>query len=683
MKIKRIVFAGILLTILAAGLGYRSTAAQESTPSTFGVETRSFDEQVMDFAEDANTYWLRYNGLVWSDIETTQGEPLDWSAAAQLEQDLADASSRGMEVILIVRGTPAWARLWPNYLCSPMTAAYFNEFASFMEQVVEHFSVAPYNVKYYELWNEPDEYREAIGLAHGLDPDYNVMGCWGNPSNDYFGGGHYGKMLKQAYPAIKNKAAELGVSAYVVLGGLLLPCDQAGSSMIDWSSGVSYNYFKVSKFFEGILVEGGGPYFDYVNFHSYTIYDTSFDTGILMERNEGFWKSSGGQVIGKLTYLKNLMSTYGISDKPILMTEAALATPEGFTDMNLYEASKADYLVWVFVRNLYRGISGTTWYHIDDYGWRDSGLLDRNNRPLPAYRAYKVMTETLTGAGFPERLDGLGSGILGYEFEKGSHTIWVLFSEDGTLKNINKTAFGTIGHIYNLLGGPVTQNETKIYFNRPIYIDNIGNYAPYFSSTPLEEIDQEQNYFYYIETASTGDENFDIHTITLTSPLPGWLTFTDNGDGTATLTGTPRNGDVGSYTIELLVTDSLSNTATQSFTITVHNVNDAPYFTSTPVKQAVMNEEYIYNITTTDPDLIHDPLETLTITAEVKPVWLTFTANGDGTAILTGEPTEAHLGNHKVTLKVTDRAGLFTTQPFTITVVETGTFYHYLPLVVQ
>jgi hypothetical protein len=392
-----------------------------------------------------------------------------------------------------------------------------------------------------------------------------------------------------------------------------------------------------------------------------------------MERNEWWWASKGGQVIGKLTFLKEWMSTYGISDKPILMTEAALPTPWGFNgDKVLFEARKADYLVWVFVRNLYRGISGTTWYHIDDYGWRDSGLLDSKNRPLPAYRAYKVMTETLTGAGFPERLDGLGTGILGYQFEKGSHTIWVLFSEDGISKSINKTAFetkfGSIGHIYNLLGGPVTQTSTTITFDRPIYIDNIGNYAPYFSSTPLEEIDQDQNYFYYIETASTGDENFDIHTITLTSPLPGWLTFTDNGDGTATLTGTPRNGDVGSYTIELLVTDSVGNTATQSFTVTVHNVNDAPYFTSTPVKTAAENTPYTYNITATDPDLIHG--DELLITGTTIPDWLSLVDHGNGTATLSGTPTTSDIGVHSVQLLVTDLDGLTSTQSFTITVAN-------------
>jgi hypothetical protein len=528
------------------------------------------------------------------------------------------------------------------------------------------------------LFNEPDEHREWVLDQSGPDPINHVFGCWGDASDTYFGGRTYADMLKQVHPAMKAANPE----AQLVLGGLLMPCGQAcnknDSAELPFS-GTKYNYFKMSRFFEGILVNGGGPYFDYVNFHGYTIYDTSFNTGILMERNESLWKTEGGQVIGKLTYLKNLMSTYDISDKPILMTESALATPWGFNgDKVLFEARKADYLVWVFVRNFYRGISGTTWYHIDDYGWRDSGLLDRNNQPLPAYWAYKVMTETLTGTDFPTQLN-LGTGILGYEFKKGSHTIWVLFSENGSQKTVNKPTW--FSHAYNLLRGPViSQTSTTITFDRPIYIDSLPNHPPEFTSTPVTSIHQNSLYNYLITIT---DPDFgDAHTLSVGN-LPAWLTITDNGDRTWTLSGTPGNEHVGSYSINLTVKDSGGLTDTQPFTITVHNVNDAPYFTSSPVTKAVMNEEYIYNITTTDPDLIHDPLETLTITAEEKPDWLTFTDNGDGTAILTGEPTEAHLGNHEVTLRVRDRAGLFTTQPFAISVVETGTFYHYLPLVVQ
>ena len=60
-------------------------------------------------------------------------------------------------------------------------------------------------------------------------------------------------------------------------------------------------------------------------------------------------------------------------------------------------------------------------------------------------------------------------------------------------------------------------------------------------------------------------------TFTITAPsLPSWLTLTDNGDGTAELTGTPANGDAGLNSVELEVTDSPNDgTGTQSFSIEV------------------------------------------------------------------------------------------------------------------
>ena len=47
------------------------------------------------------------------------------------------------------------------------------------------------------------------------------------------------------------------------------------------------------------------------------------------------------------------------------------------------------------------------------------------------------------------------------------------------------------------------------------------------------------------------------------------MTFTDNGDGTATLAGTPATGPAGRYPITITATNGVSPDATQSFTLTV------------------------------------------------------------------------------------------------------------------
>ena len=55
------------------------------------------------------------------------------------------------------------------------------------------------------------------------------------------------------------------------------------------------------------------------------------------------------------------------------------------------------------------------------------------------------------------------------------------------------------------------------------------------------------------------------------------MTFTDNGDGTATLAGTPAASSRGSYPITINATNGVSPDASQTFTLTV---NAAPAITS-------------------------------------------------------------------------------------------------------
>ena len=53
--------------------------------------------------------------------------------------------------------------------------------------------------------------------------------------------------------------------------------------------------------------------------------------------------------------------------------------------------------------------------------------------------------------------------------------------------------------------------------------------------------------------------------------LPNGVTFTDNGDGTGTLSGTPTTGTAGTYHITFTATNGIPPDATQAFTLTVIN----------------------------------------------------------------------------------------------------------------
>ncbi len=105
------------------------------------------------------------------------------------------------------------------------------------------------------------------------------------------------------------------------------------------------------------------------------------------------------------------------------------------------------------------------------------------------------------------------------------------------------------------------------------------NMLPQFTSVP-SAVGTAGNVYTYAVTTSDADGD----TLTITAPtLPAWLSLSDNGDGTATLSGTPAVGDVGSHSVVLHVSDT-TYTTQQTFSIAVADAatatTSAPIFTS-------------------------------------------------------------------------------------------------------
>jgi uncharacterized repeat protein (TIGR01451 family) len=192
------------------------------------------------------------------------------------------------------------------------------------------------------------------------------------------------------------------------------------------------------------------------------------------------------------------------------------------------------------------------------------------------------------------------------------------------------------------------------------------NAPPRWTSAPVTMAIENALYTY---TLAAEDPN-GTASLALTAPvLPGWLSLTDHGGGTATLSGTPASTHVGDHAaVVLQVTDGGGLTDTQAFTVTVANANDAPLFASAPVTTATEEVPYSYIIGADDPDLIWG--DALTLTAPTLPGWLVLIDLGDGVGVLAGVPAGAHVGDHAVTLQVADVGGLTATQSFTLAVAN-------------
>ncbi len=384
--------------------------------SIFGIELHAISEQGgLGLLTGAGGEWVRRNALLWSDVESQPGVR-SWQNLARLEAELQAAGDQNMQTILIVRGTPFFARQVAGSACGPVAAEYFSAFADFLVDAVSRYSHPPYNVRYWEIGNEPD-------VDPGLVNGDSVYGCWGDQSDPYYGGGHYAEMLKIVYPRVKAANPQV----QVLLGGLLLDCDPAnppetppGSGKVkDCSSG---------RFLEGVLQGGGGAYFDAVSFHAYDYYGE----GLGRYGNLNWfstWNTTGPVVTAKTQFLAHLLARFGWGDKPLLNTEVALicASSPGVCASDAFALTKAYYAAQVNASALQSGVAANVWYSLQ--GWRDSGLVGSGNAPNLAYTAYAASLERLSGAVSAGSLR-LEAGLMGVAYNRQGTAGWIIWAVD-------------------------------------------------------------------------------------------------------------------------------------------------------------------------------------------------------------------------------------------------------------
>jgi hypothetical protein len=121
--------------------------------------------------------------------------------------------------------------------------------------------------------------------------------------------------------------------------------------------------------------------------------------------------------------------------------------------------------------------------------------------------------------------------------------------------------------------------------------------------------------------------------------LPPGLTFTDNGDGTATIAGTPLASTAGSYVINIVANNGFANDV-ETLVITIDEDPALPVFTSPNVATLTQGDAETFTVTTMATPTVTDISMSGTL-----PAGLSFTDNGDGTATISGTPTGYGLFN--------------------------------------
>jgi hypothetical protein len=389
--------SGLLAAALLIGTGFaapRSALAQATAPQTpdagqqlylpialkdscKGLKPAGFGGfQVYGGAHSGSPYhsalmesgasWVRLV-VDWSSIEPNNTKPanFNWQATDAVARL---AYERCMPIIFLFENNPAWAS---SNIEGPVDRVGISELVEAIQAIVERydgdgFQDAPGSpqVIYFEMYNEPD-----MGLVASGER-------WGDH------GDKYAAMLKAVYPAVK----QANPSAKVVFGGIAYD----NFSDATWAGPF------VRRFFDDVLKNGGGPYFDIMNFHYYPLFGYNW--------TKNFPKDGPG-LVEKTEAIRSVMRKYNV-EKPVIITELGWRS-NGRAPYGSYSL-QTRYLQQLFTQAKAAGIPMAAWWPLADplgsNGNADTGVItNKEYNPItrkPSYFAYQTFMREIAPARF-------------------------------------------------------------------------------------------------------------------------------------------------------------------------------------------------------------------------------------------------------------------------------------------
>lgn len=258
-------------------IGAAISACQSSSEVEIGMNLhRRGDDAAtvkrqFDLMAAMNVTWIRVD-VDWSATEPEQGQ-LDWESSDLI---VDEATSRGMNVLIVLAYTPDWARSTATTGSSPVSHSRpldFTRYATFARTAAQRY--APRGVHNWEIWNEP-----------------NSTKFWPpHPDAD-----EYGALFRAAMTAIRRVDPKAGL----LIGGLTPKSDESTTSPTDY--------------LERLYSNGTAQLADAVAFHPYSTPALPF----ISEHSTGGFKD--------LPALHSVMDRHGDGGKKIWITEFGAAT---------------------------------------------------------------------------------------------------------------------------------------------------------------------------------------------------------------------------------------------------------------------------------------------------------------------------------------------------------------------
>jgi hypothetical protein len=406
MMVRSLVLMVVLAScLLPAAPAVAGDPAVMTPAGFFGVQMRdSLAEQgVLPLAAAAGIAVIRTN-LRWDEVEPSDTQPRTYNWV-RYDEIIGQATGAGFGLILTIRDNPSWAS---STACGPIDKVAPSRLVDFVRAAVNRYSKPPYNVRLWELYNEPDN-------NHADMPQQG--GCWGQHA------AAYAALLAQMQPAIKAADA----NSKLVLGGLAF----------DLFEGIDEGGIFNDKFLTQLLASPGGSSFDIMNFHYYKAFAWR-------------WNQYGKDVIGKATYIRTQLAAKGLT-RPVMVTEIGDPSAGPASDgQNYSEAASSTYLLQAYARGLAAGLHSMTWFEMADSSVepRKYGLLTEDGVPKQAYRAYRTLTRELGGASYARTTSG--GGLETYAFDAGDRQKLLSWSSDSLTHTLSITA--TLAYRVDRLG---------------------------------------------------------------------------------------------------------------------------------------------------------------------------------------------------------------------------------------
>lgn len=393
----------------ASRVGLGAPAAQTRTdisPLLMAMYGGYDDPRAMQRVRDAGAAAMRVY-VEWNLLQPyeayNQGDLLEPSARATFERQLRNVVDAGLTPIVLIGEAPSWAAERPR---GPLAAGRLPSYVRFVELLVRTYSVAPFNVRYWELWPEPDaiaEIPQQVLARYG--EDILKRRAWGDH------GAQYAEMLKAVYPAIKRADP----SAKVLNGAIAY--DWFGRNSPGFNAGGIFNY----RFLEDVINAGGACCFDIVAFNSYAAFAPGWEE-----------HAPGRDIAAKTNYLRERLRRLGV-DKPMMVMEVGFWSEGGSVPYRQSDGrivliqpsaeTHATYLSKVYIRAATVGLQAVAWYTFRDQGYDADkrGIVTQTLDPKPAFYAYRQLAERLRGGTYVgplavRRLDQGPGEIESYEF---------------------------------------------------------------------------------------------------------------------------------------------------------------------------------------------------------------------------------------------------------------------------